>query len=62
LGKLRAKNRSTVSANRTSSGVSSYSLKINLLNCYVDLFLQDDYRESTARAASMVRSSSVRPR
>ncbi|CAF0731333.1 unnamed protein product [Adineta steineri] len=43
LSKLRSKNRSTVSANRTTSG--------------------DDYRESTAaRAASMVRSSSVRPR
>ncbi|CAF1111435.1 unnamed protein product [Rotaria sp. Silwood1] len=43
LSKLRAKNRSTVSANRTTSA--------------------DDYREPTvARAASMVRSSSVRPR
>ncbi|CAF1414740.1 unnamed protein product [Rotaria magnacalcarata] len=43
LSKLRAKNRSTVSANRTTSA--------------------DDYRESTAaRAVSMVRSSSVRPR
>ncbi|CAF0824471.1 unnamed protein product [Rotaria sordida] len=43
LTKLRTKNRSTVSANRTTG--------------------TDDYRESTAvRAASMVRSSSVRPR
>jgi len=43
LGKLRAKNRSTVSASRSTAA--------------------DDFRDSgAARAASMVRSSSVRPR
>lgn len=61
LTKLRTKNRSTVSASRASGAVSVQLAKDQYLT-FIS-FIQDDYRETTAvRAASMVRSSSVRPR
>ena len=61
LTKLRTKNRSTVSVGRGSGAVSVQLAKDQFLTRIC--FIQDDYRESTAvRAASMVRSSSVRPR
>lgn len=62
LGKLRAKNRSTVSAGRTSPAVSEF-YQIPSFFSIETLFVQRDLRESTVmRASSMVRSSSVRPR
>lgn len=63
LGKLRAKNRSTVSASRTSPAVRKLLGGINFVFESFSFSFQRDLRESTIiRSTSMVRSSSVRPR